>query len=105
MQVTLSEELIGNATELLYPMRTGNHYRSIWTTGEGPESVFEHHEYMLFRYAEVEVYNGYNSTATCAEQVPSAALSGFPLLSAAFRCFPLLSDALCGLSAAFRCFQ
>jgi len=67
-QVTLSEELVSNRTkELLYPMRTGNTYRSLWTARGGAVSVFEHHEYMLFRYAEVRVWDGYNSSATCSE--------------------------------------
>lgn len=58
IQVTLSEELVGNyktSTSLLYPMRTGNTYRSLWTTNSGAKSVFEHHEYMEFRYVEVAV--------------------------------------------------
>ena len=65
IQVTLSEELVGSdyktSTELLYPMRTGNTYRSLWTTTSASASalssssdiVFEHHEYMEFRYAEL----------------------------------------------------
>eukprot|EP00658_Telonema_sp_P-2_P008403 TRINITY_DN13167_c0_g1_i4.p1 TRINITY_DN13167_c0_g1~~TRINITY_DN13167_c0_g1_i4.p1 ORF type:complete len:516 (+),score=86.28 TRINITY_DN13167_c0_g1_i4:134-1681(+) len=68
-QVTLSEELVGDprtSRELLYPMRTGNKYRSVWTAGAGV-SVFEHHEYMVFRDVEVKLYDGYNSTATCSE--------------------------------------
>tara|TARA_B110000090_G_scaffold145620_1_gene159843 strand:- start:26 stop:1000 length:975 start_codon:yes stop_codon:yes gene_type:complete len=54
----MSEELVGeyqHSTTLLYPMRTGNTYRSVWTTAneEAVVSRFEHHEYMEFRYVEV----------------------------------------------------
>ena len=34
---------------ILFPMRTGNTYEEIWTMNEGV-SVFENHEYKLFRY-------------------------------------------------------
>jgi hypothetical protein len=58
LQVTMSEELVGeyqHSTTLLYPMRTGNTYRSVWTTAneDAVVSRFEHHEYMEFRYVEV----------------------------------------------------
>ena len=58
MIVTMSEELVGNvhnSTKLLYPMRTGNKYRSIFTTSSKGDSIFEHHEYMVFRYAEISI--------------------------------------------------
>ena len=58
LQITLSEELVGDyktSTKLLFPMRTGNTYRSVWTTTASGTSIFEHHEYMEFRYAEVLV--------------------------------------------------
>jgi hypothetical protein len=75
-----------SSTTILYPMRTGNTYRHVWTVGAevgaevgggasgsaAPEHLphmvsFENHEYMLFRYATVEYTPGYNNTATCAE--------------------------------------
>jgi hypothetical protein len=61
LQVTLGEELVGDrhtSTSIMYPMRTGNRYRNVWTVTITPPSdvtTFEHHEYMLFRFATVEV--------------------------------------------------
>jgi hypothetical protein len=55
--LTLSEELAaGSNTSVLYPMRTGNKYMSVLKARASPSaitapSVFEHHEYMLFRCA------------------------------------------------------
>jgi len=49
----------------LYPMRTGNKYRNVWTTGEHGVATFEHHEYMLFRYVNIDLAAD-NSTGTCA---------------------------------------
>ena len=73
LQVTLGEELVGDrsvSTDILYPMRTGNRYRNVWTVSASPAdgvTAFEHHEYMVFRYARIELAPHYNSTATCAE--------------------------------------
>jgi hypothetical protein len=62
VRVTMSEELADPESHtLLYPMRTGNHYRAIWITraaADGP-SVIEHHEFKLFRYVEVLVLGRY----------------------------------------------
>ena len=58
-------------------MRTGNKYRSVWTTSADATkaSVFEHHEYMVFRYAEIVL--GSASAAGVRAEVAAA-----PLLSA-----------------------
>eukprot|EP01060_Flectonema_neradi_P030823 TRINITY_DN4552_c0_g1_i2.p1 TRINITY_DN4552_c0_g1~~TRINITY_DN4552_c0_g1_i2.p1 ORF type:complete len:786 (+),score=133.02 TRINITY_DN4552_c0_g1_i2:87-2444(+) len=54
VEVTLGEELIdGTQYEILYPMRTGNHYRYVWKAGHGGDSrpsEFFIHENALFRY-------------------------------------------------------
>ena len=61
LQVTLGEELVGDpstSTLILSPMRTGNQYSNQWTITADPPNeatTFEHHEYMVFRYATVEV--------------------------------------------------
>ena len=66
----------GESAQVLYPMRTGNHYRMVWTTGSGTNAsggmVLENHEYMLFRYGELKVITGGGGgpavqTATCGE--------------------------------------
>ena len=77
LQVTLGEELVGDhktSTTILYPMRTGNTYRHVWTvgTGDAPFATFENHEFMVFRYATVQLSPTYNSTATCTEVDESA---------------------------------
>lgn len=57
-------------------MRTGNRYRNVWTVTAAPPSgvtTFEHHEYMLFRFAAVEVVLSY----------PLPARSGTPELDLA----------------------
>jgi hypothetical protein len=50
--LTLSEELTGEygTGGLLYPMRTGNHYKYTLTLDQTGPAVFEMHEYALFRY-------------------------------------------------------
>ena len=55
-------------------MRTGNTYRNVWTVGPAAHgdpasgvAVFEHHEYMVFRYAALEPATPYVHTATCVE--------------------------------------
>eukprot|EP00750_Incisomonas_marina_P028341 INCI666.2.p1 GENE.INCI666.2~~INCI666.2.p1 ORF type:complete len:697 (-),score=109.35 INCI666.2:60-2150(-) len=59
--LTLSEELASpNQKEILFPMRTGNQYLSLLTARLGSQStnatsMFEHHEYKLFRYGELQV--------------------------------------------------
>ena len=86
VQVTMSEELANTESRtLLYPMRTGNHYRAIWTMGNFPASVFESHEFKLFRYAEILVLNGgsnelpvYSTTNTCQEVAAAAPSTGKP---------------------------
>ena len=72
VQVTLGEELVGKlhkSTTIRHPMRTGNRYRNVWTVtprmkangrlkslDESHEvALFEHHEYMLFRYVSLEL--------------------------------------------------
>ena len=71
LQVTLGEELVGDrhtSTSILYPMRTGNRYRNVWTVTVAPPSdvtTFEHHEYMLFRFATVEVVSPRPLPARC----------------------------------------
>jgi alpha-L-rhamnosidase len=79
LQLTLGEELVGdpkNSTTILYPMRTGNTYRHVWTVGRhsagggeaagsggevggagggASQASFENHEYMVFRYASILV--------------------------------------------------
>jgi hypothetical protein len=88
IMLTLSEELVeAGGKQVLYPMRTGNHYRNVWVTGSGlgtplrssdsgsgnvnsSTMVFEHHEYMLFRYGELLITDQPVSplqTATCAK--------------------------------------
>ena len=58
---TLSPLFRPPGTTILYPMRTGNRYRNTWLVSAPPPggaaaaTVFEHHEYMLFRYATLHV--------------------------------------------------
>ena len=85
VQVTMSEEMADTESHtLLYPMRTGNHYRAVWTTGNFLSSVFESHEFKLFRYAEVLVLSDgstdppvYSTTNTCQE-IAAASSSNRP---------------------------
>ena len=72
VQVTLGEELVGKlhkSTTIRHPMRTGNRYRNVWTVTPSTKAngrmksldeshevaLFEHHEYMLFRYVSLEL--------------------------------------------------
>ncbi len=74
LTVTMSEELEGDfrrSTTLLYPMRTGNKYRSVWTTTNGT-SAFEHHEFMEFRYAAIQWDGGGAVSSTSSLNEPSA---------------------------------
>ena len=50
-EVTLSEELAGayGSGQLLYPMRTGNTYRYTFTLDPAKRSVYDVHEYALYR--------------------------------------------------------
>ena len=50
-EVTLSEELAGpyGSGQLLYPMRTGNTYRYTFTLDAARRSVYDIHEYALYR--------------------------------------------------------
>ena len=56
LQLRLSEELVNEST-ILFPMRTGNQYESIWIGGNGTGYMMEHHEYMEFRYGELRILN------------------------------------------------
>ena len=70
----MSEELADvDSKTLLYPMRTGNHYRSVWTVGAEATSTFAHHEFKLFRFAEVRLLGdaAFNTTNTCQEVAES----------------------------------
>jgi len=58
-KVILGEELESESA-VLYPMRTGNDYLNEWKLSTAPKALgttFEHHEYMQFRYASIEVKN------------------------------------------------
>lgn len=55
LQMVLGEELSAPNT-VMYPMRTGNTYANTFTLRSGV-SVFQHHEYMLFRYGELRFLN------------------------------------------------
>ena len=84
VRVTLGEELMGDpstSTTILYPMRTGNKYRCEWTVtapsaavgadGSG-DALFEHHEYMEFRYAELVVVSSGRSVDEDAASLPAS---------------------------------
>lgn len=51
--------------QLLYPMRTGNHYRYLFTPNPSGPSVIELHEYALFRYGTVLLCNTLTSDGGC----------------------------------------
>eukprot|EP00912_Choanoflagellata_sp_UC4_P000216 UC4_evm6s135 len=72
-EVTLSEELDGpyGSGLLLYPMRTGNEYRYLFTLDDLQlDSLnFEVHEYALFRYAAVKICT-YSKDGACYEPGP-----------------------------------
>ena len=79
LQVTLGEELTGNTT-VLYPMRTGNNYRSTFVfepTVSGAGRVAEHHEYMEFRYGEIALLPSVQRAGrkTRAPAVPTISVS------------------------------
>ena len=80
VQVTMSEELADTQSKtLLYPMRTGNHFRAVWTAGNESTSIFEHHEYKLFRYAEVLLLGNNSETSAFPTTTP---------LSTMLQCLP-----------------
>ena len=55
LQLKLSEEIV-NETSILFPMRTGNRYESMWIgNGSSSSYLMEHHEYMEFRYGELKI--------------------------------------------------
>ena len=71
--LTLSEELTGpwGTGALLYPMRTGNHYRYTLTVDpKAHESVFELHEYALFRYGTIELCDALGNDGGCKGDSP-----------------------------------
>ena len=59
LELTLSEELAGEygTGALLYPMRTGNHYRYIFSLDPTIVSIFDIHEYALYRYGTIRFCN------------------------------------------------
>jgi len=67
IQVTLSEELNGpyGSGQLLYPMRTTNHYRYLFTPNPVGPSVIELHEYALFRYGLITLCDDVGTDGSC----------------------------------------
>jgi alpha-L-rhamnosidase len=51
VEIRLGEEL-SEPDVVMYKMRTGNHYREVWTLKEGPQRL-QHWGYRVFRYAEL----------------------------------------------------
>ena len=53
VEVTVAEELTG-PSEIMFPPRTGTKPRVSWTLDAGSAPAAEHHEYLEFRYAELD---------------------------------------------------
>ena len=57
LSVKLSEELLPDGS-VKVPMRTGNDFADTWTLRDGAQTVMQH-EYMEFRYAQIDVPAGF----------------------------------------------
>ena len=82
-EVTLSEELAGayGSGVLLYPMRTGNTYRYTFTLDPAQRSVFDVHEYALYRYGTLRFTNAPSPSGPAGPPPPTVQLRQQPLFS------------------------
>lgn len=58
--------------QLLFPMRTGNNYRYVFTPDSANPSVIELHEYALFRYGTLLLCDSLDTKGECDVPTPAS---------------------------------